>query len=151
MIVITGAAGFIASYLAEVLNQQGRSDLILVDDFTTNAKRSNWVNLRFEQCLDREAFLPWFEENMCYFKCFGRDMETLLSRVKIVHGRRVFCNAREKRKLTQADLEKGMALFISNEEVKQRKEERPNVLVSMYLWGCYLCGNVVYILNYYVF
>ena len=63
MIVITGAAGFIASYLAEVLNQQGRSDLILVDDFTTNAKRSNWVNLRFEQCLDREAFLPWFEEN----------------------------------------------------------------------------------------
>jgi len=64
MIVITGAAGFIASYLAEVLNQQGRSDLILVDDFTTNAKRSNWVNLRFEQCLDREAFLPWFEENI---------------------------------------------------------------------------------------
>ena len=63
MIVITGAAGFIASYLAEVLNQQGRSDLILVDDFTTNAKRSNWVNLHFEQCLDREAFLPWFKEN----------------------------------------------------------------------------------------
>ena len=63
MIVITGAAGFIASYLAEVLNQQGRSDLILVDDFTTNAKRSNWVNLGFEQCIDREAFLPWFEQN----------------------------------------------------------------------------------------
>ena len=63
MIVVTGAAGFIASYLAEELNQQGRSDLILVDDFSTEAKRNNWVNLGFEQCIDREAFLPWFEEN----------------------------------------------------------------------------------------
>jgi hypothetical protein len=77
--------------------------------------------------------LPWFEENMCYFKCFGRDMETLLSRVKIVHGRRVFCNPREKRQLTHSDLEKGMELFTSNEEVKQRKEDRPHALVSMYL------------------
>jgi ADP-L-glycero-D-manno-heptose 6-epimerase len=63
MIVVTGAAGFIASYLAEVLNQQGRTDLILVDDFSTEAKKNNWVNLGFEQCIDREAFLPWFEEN----------------------------------------------------------------------------------------
>ena len=63
MIVVTGAAGFIASYLAEVLNQQGRTDLILVDDFSTEAKKNNWVNLGFEQCIDREAFLPWFEDN----------------------------------------------------------------------------------------
>jgi ADP-L-glycero-D-manno-heptose 6-epimerase len=63
MIVVTGAAGFIASYLAEVLNQQGRTDLILVDDFSTEAKKNNWVNLGFEQCIDREAFLPWFKEN----------------------------------------------------------------------------------------
>ena len=63
MIVVTGAAGFIASYLAEELNQQGRTDLILVDDFSIEAKKNNWVNLGFEQCIDREAFLPWFEEN----------------------------------------------------------------------------------------
>lgn len=63
MIVVTGAAGFIASYLAEVLNQQGRTDLILVDDFSSEAKKNNWVNLGFEQCIDREAFLPWFKEN----------------------------------------------------------------------------------------
>ena len=63
MIVVTGAAGFIASYLAEVLNEQGRTDLILVDDFSTEAKKNKWVNLGFEQCIDREAFLPWFKEN----------------------------------------------------------------------------------------
>ena len=33
----------------------------------------------------------WFEKNLAYFKYFGRDMETLLSKVKISHSRRVFC------------------------------------------------------------
>ena len=63
MIVVTGAAGFIASYLAEALNAAGQQDLILVDDFSVEAKKPNWTNLAFDQCIDREAFLPWFEEN----------------------------------------------------------------------------------------
>lgn len=63
MIVVTGAAGFIASYLAERLNAAGLTNLILVDDFSTEAKKRNWTKLQFEQCLDREAFLPWFAEN----------------------------------------------------------------------------------------
>ena len=33
MIVITGAAGFIGSVVAGSLNQIGREDLVLVDDF----------------------------------------------------------------------------------------------------------------------
>jgi SpoVK/Ycf46/Vps4 family AAA+-type ATPase len=78
----------------------------------------------------------WFETNMEYFKCYGRDMETLLSRAKIAHGRRVFCSSvdMEKRRLTQADLTKGMAMFIANDEVKQRKASAGgSVLTSMYL------------------
>ena len=77
----------------------------------------------------------WFESNMCYFKCYGRDMETLLSRAKIAHGRRVFCAPdSEKTRLTRADLEKGMTMFVSNEEVKQRKtDSNANAPVSMYL------------------
>ena len=75
----------------------------------------------------------WFESNMCYFKCYGRDMETLLSRAKIAHGRRVFCASSEKRQLTCADLEKGMSVFVSNEEVKQRKDANAPASVSMYL------------------
>lgn len=63
MIVVTGAAGFIASYLAEALNAAGHQNLVLVDDFSTAAKKPNWINLAFEQCIDREAFLPWFAEN----------------------------------------------------------------------------------------
>ena len=106
-----------------------------IDDYTP-AQLAKIYEKKVHDCgwqLREPVRLPWFEENMCYFKCFGRDMETLLSRVKIVHGRRVFCNAQEKRRLTHADLEKGMALFISNEEVKQRKEEKTPALATMYL------------------
>ena len=63
MIVVTGAAGFIASYLAETLNKLGHTNLILVDDFSVTSKKNNWIHLSFDQCIDREAFLPWFEQN----------------------------------------------------------------------------------------
>ena len=78
--------------------------------------------------------LQWFEDNMEYFKCYGRDMETLLSRAKIAHGRRIFGSSDDKkRRLTHADLERGMTMFIANDEVKRRKESRPSGLSSMYL------------------
>ena len=53
MIIVTGAAGFIASYIAERLNAAGHTNLILVDDFTVENKKNNWIHLQFEQCLDR--------------------------------------------------------------------------------------------------
>ena len=78
--------------------------------------------------------LNWFEGNMDYFKCYGRDMETLLSRAKIAHGRRIFgLSDDKKRRLTHADLERGMTMFIANDEVKRRKESRPSGMSSMYL------------------
>ena len=62
-IIVTGAAGFIASFLAETLNKAGYQNLILVDDFSFDQKKANWQNLQFDACIDREAFLPWFEAN----------------------------------------------------------------------------------------
>ena len=106
-----------------------------IDDYTP-AQLAKIYEKKVHDCgwrLHEPVRLSWFEDNMCYFKCYGRDMETLLSRVKIVHGRRVFCSVKEKRQLTHSDLEKGMALFTSNEEVKQRKDERNTASVSMYL------------------
>ena len=44
MIVITGAAGFIASCLVAKLNEQGFTDLVLVDDFSIEAKSNNEKN-----------------------------------------------------------------------------------------------------------
>lgn len=72
----------------------------------------------------------WFEEKMEYFKFYGRDMETLLSKIKIAHSRRVFCKKDEKKYITLEDLNNGFNKFINNNEVKERKQiikEIPNM------------------------
>ena len=108
-----------------------------IDDYTP-AQLAKIYEKKIHDCgwkLQEPVRLHWFESNMCYFKCYGRDMETLLSRAKIAHGRRVFGAPNpEKMRLTCADLEKGMTMFISNEEVKQRKHNaNAPASVSMYL------------------
>ena len=106
-----------------------------IDDYTP-AQLAKIYEKKVHDCgwkLNEPVRADWFEANMCYFKCYGRDMETLLSRSKIAHGRRVFCSDAEQRRLTHSDLEKGMTLFISNEEVKRRKEASSSASVSMYL------------------
>ena len=73
----------------------------------------------------------WFEKNKDYFTFFGRDMETLLAKIKIVHGRRVFCKpAEDKRRITFEDLEKGFEYYLKNDEVKNRKEDSKSYLYS---------------------
>ena len=70
-----------------------------------------------------EIKVAWFEKNIGYFKYFGRDMETLFSKTKIAHGRRVFClQENEKRIVSLKDLEKGFEIYLKNDEVKTRKE-----------------------------
>jgi hypothetical protein len=65
----------------------------------------------------------WFASRMEYFTTYGRDMETLFTKTKIAHGRRVFClPVCEKKIITIDDLENGFKLFIENPEVKDRKE-----------------------------
>lgn len=63
MLIITGAAGFIGSYLAHYLNLKGHNDLILVDDFSRVDKARNLVGLKYEQQIDRVLFLNWLPEN----------------------------------------------------------------------------------------
>jgi SpoVK/Ycf46/Vps4 family AAA+-type ATPase len=112
-----------------------------IDDYTP-AQLAKIYEKKAVDCgweLHEPVRLNWFEDNMGYFKCYGRDMETLLSRAKIAHGRRIFGStalpAEKRRRLTHADLEKGMAVFIANDEVKQRKTDTAaaGVLTTMYL------------------
>ena len=76
----------------------------------------------------------WFKDNMDYFKYYGRDMETLFSKTKIAHSRRVFCKKQEdKTKLTKADLDRGLQMFLNNGEVKSRKDGDNSVTEFMYM------------------
>ena len=63
MIVITGAAGFIGSCMAQKMNESGSKDLILVDDFTKEQKKRNWVDKQYADKISRNDFFRWAEAN----------------------------------------------------------------------------------------
>lgn len=66
----------------------------------------------------------WFKKNKEYFRFYGRDIECLLSKTKIAHSRRVFCKPEsEKKKLTIKDLDKGLEIYMRNDDIKSKKEE----------------------------
>lgn len=61
-IVVTGAAGFIASNLARRLNTEGYTNLILVDSFDNPAKNKNVDGIVFDAKIDRNGFIEWLSE-----------------------------------------------------------------------------------------
>src|SRR5271154_4636175 len=61
LIVVTGAAGFIGSCTVKHLNDQGMTNLLLVDDIK---KTEKWKNLLNKKCVDfisRHALLHYLE------------------------------------------------------------------------------------------
>jgi len=63
MIVVTGAAGFIASNMVAKLNEQGRHDLVVVDEFSTREKNRNLQSKSYHQKVHRDDFIQWFKEH----------------------------------------------------------------------------------------
>lgn len=57
MLLLTGAAGFIGSNVLAALNQQGRDDIICVDDLTDGAKCLNLAAKRFADYIDYQELL----------------------------------------------------------------------------------------------
>jgi len=85
---------------------------------------------------DNKIDHKWFESKMDYFKYYGRDIETLLSKTKIAHSKRVFCKPESfKQKINKDDLNKGFEKYINNDEVKKRIEKQTlnKMLYSMYI------------------
>ncbi len=61
MIVITGAAGFIGSCLLKKLNDEGYTDLVLVDDFSKQEKRVNYEGKKYKELVPRTEFFSWLD------------------------------------------------------------------------------------------
>jgi hypothetical protein len=108
-----------------------------VDDYIAEDLRNIFVKkvLDYGWNVEEDLKVEWFEKNMKYFKYFGRDMETLFTKTKIAHSRRVFCKPDDmKKKITMKDLERGFEMFIKNEEVKNRVNDNGiKIIQNMYL------------------
>jgi ADP-L-glycero-D-manno-heptose 6-epimerase len=63
MIVVTGAAGFIASALLTRLNHDRFFDVVLVDDFSNPIKNKNFEGKRYHSLVDRKEFAHWLRVN----------------------------------------------------------------------------------------
>lgn len=63
MIIVTGAAGFIASALVAKLNELRYFDLVLVDDFSRPERKVNYQEKKFRLLLDRKELFHFIEKN----------------------------------------------------------------------------------------
>ena len=63
MLIVTGAAGFIASALVSKLNQEGFNDIVIVDNFSNELKNKNLINKNYSYKVDRKEFFSWLDEN----------------------------------------------------------------------------------------
>lgn len=68
VIVITGTAGFIGSYLVGFLNRLGYHQLILADDFSRADKQKNLDNKQYLQLVDRGELADWMRVNSAIVK-----------------------------------------------------------------------------------
>jgi ADP-L-glycero-D-manno-heptose 6-epimerase len=63
LIIVTGAAGFIGSCMVEYLNKQGYENLILVDDFSFEEKRENWISKKYSRVVERKELFSWLKQS----------------------------------------------------------------------------------------
>lgn len=60
-ILLTGAAGFIGSYLLGFLNKQGYTNIIIVDDFSEEDKWFNFDSKKFTAKVERKELFDWLK------------------------------------------------------------------------------------------
>jgi ADP-L-glycero-D-manno-heptose 6-epimerase len=63
MIVVTGAAGFIGSYVVGKLNREGFKDIVLVDKYDDPLKFQNYNSKTYSEMIDRDNFFDWLALN----------------------------------------------------------------------------------------
>jgi SpoVK/Ycf46/Vps4 family AAA+-type ATPase len=87
--------------------------------FLKKVKQAGWdllENTDINTNINTSITVKWFEKHKSSFVFYGRDIETLFAKIKIAHSRRVFCLDEEfKKKITIKDMDKGLEIFLKNE------------------------------------
>lgn len=105
------------------IDQYTGSDLFNI--FMKKVNNSNWKIEGIDA--------SWFNKKIKYFRYYGRDIELLLSKVKIAHSRRIFCKPIDEKKIiTISDLENGFEIFKKNEDIEERMK-MSNLISTMYI------------------
>ncbi len=63
MIILTGAAGFIGSVVLSHLNNNGREDIVIADDFSKSVKENNYKGKKYHIAIHRDELFQWFDKH----------------------------------------------------------------------------------------
>ncbi len=61
-ILLTGAAGFIGSYLLGYLNREGFENIVISDEFNEPSKEPNYSSAKYSDKIDRNELLNWLKD-----------------------------------------------------------------------------------------
>lgn len=78
--------------------------------------------------LDDHVQKSWFEKHYNQFKSYGRDIEHLLSYIKICHSSRVFMNHDGKKQIDLEDMNNGMKKF-----KKKMEKKKTSIIHGLYV------------------
>jgi SpoVK/Ycf46/Vps4 family AAA+-type ATPase len=94
-----------------------------IDDYTANEINKIFIKKVKQQDWSVDCDTEkWFESKMSEFKYFGRDVELLLSHIKICHSRRIFGQDESvRKKINMDDINAGYKIFLENKKVKPIK------------------------------
>jgi SpoVK/Ycf46/Vps4 family AAA+-type ATPase len=107
-------------------NMEDYSSKEMVEIFEKKVRELEW---ELVSDLSNKKMVEWIDSKKENFKHFGRDIEIMLSHVKICHARRVYGKPAELlKKITLEDLESGYKHFLENG--KKKTQER---YCSLYL------------------
>jgi hypothetical protein len=101
------------------------TDTDLTEIFIKMLKETNWL---LHEEVDKPYITNFFKNNKDYFKHTGGSIETFISKIKMVHSKRVFTLDKEfKFIINKEDMDKGIEEVKKNSDIEVKK-----VMYSMY-------------------